>query len=89
FIAVFPPPPVQGLGTVGGFKMQIEDRGSVGYEQLFAATQAFMAKARQTPELGPSFSSYQINVPQLNADLDRVKAKQLGVPVTDVFDTMQ
>ncbi|MDP1092283.1 efflux RND transporter permease subunit, partial [Klebsiella pneumoniae] len=67
FIAVFPPPPVQGLGTVGGFKMQIEDRGSVGYEQLFAATQAFMAKARQTPELGPSFSSYQINVPQLNA----------------------
>ncbi|ANJ74781.1 efflux RND transporter permease subunit [Ralstonia insidiosa] len=89
FIAVFPPPPVQGLGTVGGFKLQLEDRGSVGYEQLFAATQAFMAKARQTPELGPSFSSYQINVPQLNADLDRVKAKQLGVPVTDVFDTMQ
>ncbi|WP_162789100.1 efflux RND transporter permease subunit, partial [Bacillus sp. K6W] len=43
----------------------------------------------KTPELGPSFSSYQINVPQLNADLDRVKAKQLGVPVTDVFDTMQ
>ncbi|WP_155419105.1 efflux RND transporter permease subunit, partial [Ralstonia solanacearum] len=89
FIAVFPPPPVQGLGTVGGFKMQLEDRGSVGYEQLFAASQAFMQKARQTPELGPSFSSYQINVPQLNADLDRVKAKQLGVPVTDVFDTMQ
>lgn len=86
---MFPPPPVQGLGTVGGFKLQLEDRGSVGYEQLFAASQAFMQKARQTPELGPSFSSYQINVPQLNADLDRVKAKQLGVPVTDVFDTMQ
>jgi multidrug efflux pump len=46
-------------------------------------------KAAQTPELGPTFSSYQINVPQLNVDLDRVKAKQLGVPVTDVFNTMQ
>jgi multidrug efflux pump len=42
-----------------------------------------------TPELGPTFSSYQINVPQVNVDLDRVKAKQLGVPVTDVFSTMQ
>jgi multidrug efflux pump len=89
FIAVFPPPPVMGLGTVGGFKMQIEDHGSVGYAQLDAAAQAFMAKARTAPELGPAFSSYQINVPQLDVNLDRVKAKQLGVPVTDVFDTMQ
>ena len=48
-----------------------------------------MKRAAQTPELGPTFSSYQINVPQLNVDLDRVKAKQLGVPVTDVFNTMQ
>ncbi|CAM5202113.1 Efflux pump membrane transporter OS=Castellaniella defragrans OX=75697 GN=HNR28_002359 PE=3 SV=1 [Castellaniella defragrans] len=89
FIAVFPPPPVMGLGTVGGFKLQIEDRAGVGYAQLDAATQAFLARARQTPELGPAFSSYQINVPQLDVNLDRVKAKQLGVPITDVFDTMQ
>ncbi|MGB7399808.1 efflux RND transporter permease subunit [Castellaniella sp.] len=89
FIAVFPPPPVMGLGTVGGFKLQIEDRAGVGYAQLDKAAQAFLAKARQTPELGPSFSSYQINVPQLDVDLDRTKAKQLGVPITDVFDTMQ
>jgi multidrug efflux pump len=89
FIAVFPPPPVMGLGTVGGFKLQIEDRAGVGYAQLDEAAQAFLAKARQTPELGPSFSSYQINVPQLDVDLDRTKAKQLGVPITDVFDTMQ
>src|SRR3546814_1040218 len=78
-----------GLGTVGGFKLQIEDRGAVGYAQLDAAAQAFMAAARKAPELGPAFSSFQINVPQLDVDLDRVKAKQLGVPVTDVFDTMQ
>jgi multidrug efflux pump len=89
FIAVFPPPPVMGLGTLGGFKMQIEDRGALGYAELDAAVQAFLAKARTMPELGPAFSSYQINVPQLDVDLDRVKAKQLGVPVTDVFDTMQ
>ncbi|CAM2151534.1 Efflux pump membrane transporter BepE [Pararobbsia alpina] len=89
FVAVFPPPPVLGLGTLGGFKMQLEDRGALGYQELANATQAFVKKAAQTPELSPTFSSYQVNVPQLNVDLDRVKAKQLGVPVTDVFDTMQ
>ena len=89
FIAVFPPPPVMGLGTVGGFKMQLEDRGALGYAELNNAAKAFMEAARSAPELGPMFSSYQINVPQLNVDLDRVKAKQQGVPVTDVFDTMQ
>ncbi|MBU6493243.1 MAG: efflux RND transporter permease subunit [Burkholderiales bacterium] len=89
FIAVFPPPPVMGLGTMGGFKLQLEDRGALGYRALDAATQKFLKAARAAPELGPTFSSYQINVPQLNVDLDRVKAKQLGVKVTDVFDTMQ
>ncbi|ANN76021.1 efflux RND transporter permease subunit [Bordetella flabilis] len=89
FIAVFPPPPVMGLGTLGGFKLQIEDRGALGYEALDRATQSFMAAAAKAPELGPSFTNYQINVPQLDVDLDRVKAKQLGVKVTDVFDTMQ
>ncbi|AKJ69913.1 transporter [Pandoraea thiooxydans] len=89
FIAVFPPPPVMGLGTMGGFKLQLEDRGALGYSALEAATQKFLKAARAAPELGPTFSSYQINVPQLNVDLDRVKAKQLGVKVTDVFDTMQ
>ncbi|MBP2314670.1 efflux RND transporter permease subunit [Azospirillum soli] len=89
FVAIFPPPPVMGLGTLGGFKMQLEDRGNLGYEALSEAVNAFVKKAAQTPELGPSFSSYQINVPQLDVDLDRVKAKQLGVPVGDVFDTMQ
>ncbi|HEX7747551.1 MAG TPA: efflux RND transporter permease subunit [Bordetella sp.] len=88
-VAVFPPPPILGLGTLGGFKLQIEDRGAQGYAALDKATQAFIAKARQTPELGPTFSNYQVNVPQIDVDLDRVKAKQLGVPVTDVFDTMQ
>ncbi|KAI3590532.1 RND efflux system, inner membrane transporter [Cupriavidus sp. U2] len=89
FIAVFPPPPVQGLGTIGGFKMMIEDRAALGYDELFSATNAFMTKARATPELAGIFSNYQVNVPQLDVQLDRTKAKQLGVPVTDVFETLQ
>jgi multidrug efflux pump len=89
FIAMFPPPPVQGLGTIGGFKLQIEDRAGLGYEALNEATKAFMAQAARAPELTGLFSSYQVNVPQLYADIDRTKARQLGVAVTDVFDTMQ
>jgi multidrug efflux pump len=89
FIAMFPPPPVNGLGTTGGFKLQIEDRAGLGYGALNEATQAFLAKAYQTPELAGLFSSFQINVPQLYADLDRSKAQQLGVRVTDVFETLQ
>jgi len=89
FIAMFPPPPVQGLGTIGGFKLQIEDRAGLGYDALNDATKAFMAAAAKAPELAGSFSSFQVNVPQLYADIDRTKARQLGVAVTDVFDTMQ
>ncbi|TMV68125.1 efflux RND transporter permease subunit, partial [Thioclava sp. BHET1] len=89
YIAMFPPPPVQGLGTIGGFKLQIEDRNGLGYQALDTATKAFLAKAYQTPALAGIFSSYQINVPQLFANLDRTKAHQLGVSVTDVFTTLQ
>src|SRR5438309_527704 len=87
FIAIFPPPPVMGLGTIGGFKLQIEDRTGRGYEALDEAAKAFLAKARATPELAGIFSGYQVNVPQLYADIDRTKARQLGVAVTDVFET--
>ncbi|AMM26144.1 efflux RND transporter permease subunit [Variovorax sp. PAMC 28711] len=89
FIVMFPPPPVAGLGTTGGFKMQIEDRASLGYDEMDKAVKAFMAKASQAPELAGMFTSWQVNVPQLYADIDRTKARQLGVPVTDIFDTMQ
>jgi multidrug efflux pump len=89
FIAIFPPPPVQGLGTIGGFKLQVEDRADLGYEALDAAMKAVVAKARAAPELAGIFTSYEINVPQLYADLDRTKARQLGVDVSDVFSAMQ
>ncbi|RCS23218.1 AcrB/AcrD/AcrF family protein [Phyllobacterium salinisoli] len=89
FIAMFPPPPVMGMGQIGGFKLQIEDRNGLGYEALDQATKAFLGKAYAAPELAGLFSSYQINVPQLYADIDRAKAHQLGVAVTDIFDTLQ
>jgi hydrophobe/amphiphile efflux-1 (HAE1) family protein len=89
FVAVFPPPPVSGLGTVGGFKMELEDRAGLGEQELFNATQALLGKAYQTPQLAGLFSSYQINVPQLNADVDREKVKQEGISLTELFQTMQ
>jgi multidrug efflux pump len=89
FVVMFPPPPVQGLGTTGGFKLQVEDRASQGYEALDGAVKAFLARAAKAPELANLFTSYQVNVPQLYADVDRTKARQLGVAVTDIFDTLQ
>ncbi|MDE1158374.1 MAG: efflux RND transporter permease subunit [Neorhizobium sp.] len=89
FIAMFPPPPVNGLGSTGGFKLQLEDRAGFGYQTLDEATKAVLGKAYQTPELTGVYSSFQINVPQLYADLDRAKAEQLGVSVSDVFETLQ
>ena len=88
-IAMFPPPPVQGLGTIGGFKLQIEDQAGLGYEALDEATKSFLAKASTAPELAGLFSSFSINVPQLYADIDRAKARQLGVAISDVFNTLQ
>jgi multidrug efflux pump len=88
-VMVFPPPPVLGLGTTGGFKLMVEDRGNLGYEALNKAVLALQAKAAQTPELAGVFSSYQINVPQLYADVDRTKAKQLGVPLASIYQTLQ
>jgi len=89
FVAVFPPPPVQGLGTIGGFKLYVEDRGDLGLDELYDNTQKLLSAGYQTPQLAGLFSGYQVNVPQLFADLDRTKAKSRGIAVTDVFETMQ
>jgi multidrug efflux pump len=89
FVAVFPPPPVNGLGTIDGFKLHVQDRADVGYEALYAAAQDLVGRAWQTPGLTRVFTSYQINVPQLDADVDRLKAKSQGVPLANLFETMQ
>ena len=89
FVMVFPPPPVNGLGTTGGFKMMIEDRNNAGYDELYKTVQAIQMKAWQDKRLAGVFSSFQINVPQLFADIDRAKAKQLGVPLQTIYQTLQ
>ncbi len=91
YIAIFPPPPVMGLGTIGGFRLQVQDRGNLGYDELYKQTQNVINKARQLPELAPMsvFSSYQVNVPQVEAAIDRDKAKTHGVAISDIFDTLQ
>ncbi|HNO59238.1 MAG TPA: efflux RND transporter permease subunit [Plasticicumulans sp.] len=89
FIAIFPPPPVMGLGTIGGFRLQIEDRAGLGYAELFRQTQNLIAKSHERPELAGLLSSFQINVPQLKTDIDRDKALAAGVAPADVFETLQ
>jgi hydrophobe/amphiphile efflux-1 (HAE1) family protein len=89
YIGVFPPPPVQGLGSLGGFKLNIEDRGNQGAEALYKAVQEVMAKAAQDPRLAGVYSTYQVNVPQIRVEVDRVKVKQQDVALTDVFQTLQ
>ncbi len=89
YVAVFPPPPVSGMGAIGGFKLQVEDRGDLGFEALDGIMKEVTGKAYQNPALSGVFSSYSIDTPQLFADVDRTKAQQLGVNVSDVFDTMQ
>lgn len=89
FIAIFPPPPVRGLGTTGGFKLQIQDRADQGYKVLDDVVNQVKQKAYQNPALAGVYSNYNVNVPQLFANLDRTKAVQLGIPVDEVFRTMQ
>jgi len=83
------PPPIQGLGNGSGWSLFIEDRTRLGYGELQNAVQAFQGAAAQTPGMGFPISSYQANVPQLDAEVDRVKAKAQGVPLTELFDTLQ
>jgi multidrug efflux pump len=89
YMAIFPPPPVQGLGTIGGFRLQIEDRGNLGYEELYKETQNIINKSHNVPELAGLFTSYTVNVPQVDAAIDREKAKTHGVAISDIFDTLQ
>ena len=89
FTFAFMPPPIQGLGNGSGWSLFVEDRDRLGYGELQTAVQAFQGAAAQTPGLGYPITSYQANVPQLDAEVDRVKAKAQGVPLTELFDTLQ
>jgi multidrug efflux pump len=88
FVAVFPPPAIQGLGSTGGFKMQVQDRGALGGPQLFQISQALAAQANQQPQLRGVFSSFRLNVPQVWIDIDRERARRQEVAFPDLFATL-
>jgi hydrophobe/amphiphile efflux-1 (HAE1) family protein len=88
-IFVVLPPPVQGIGNAGGFRMMIEDRGGRGPQALQAAVYAMMGKAAQTPGVMQVFSLFETQTPQLYLDIDRTKAQLLGINMPDVFSALQ
>ncbi len=89
FVLTVTPPAVMGLGTIGGFKLYVEDRADLGYDAVYQSLQEVMAKGRQEKSLAGVFSTFTVNVPQLDADIDRVKAKTQGVPLENLFETLQ
>jgi len=85
----FLPPPILGLGSGNGYQLFIEDRGDLGYGALQDAVVRFQGAVAQTPGMHYPISTYQANVPQLDVEVDRIKAKAQGVPLTELFDTLQ
>src|SRR5262245_54684501 len=88
-VVVFGAPPVDGLGTTGGFKLQLQDRGDLGSEALQAAAGTIIEKGNAQPGLVGLFSSFRATQPQLYVDVNRTQAKTLGVSLDDVFNTLQ
>jgi multidrug efflux pump subunit AcrB len=88
-VSVFGAPPIEGLGTTGGFKLIIEDRGNLGLADLQRVSDQILARAERTPGLQGLFSSARANTPWLYLDINRTKCMALGVPVSEVFNTLQ
>ena len=88
---VVPPPAVDGLGAAGGFKLQVQDRSGQGEQALYGAVWGQLGQLYANPasSIGTPYSTYDINVPQLFANVDRTRAKQMGVPLRDIYDTLQ
>jgi multidrug efflux pump len=88
---VVPPPPVDGVGSAGGFKIQVQDRSGLGEQALYGATWGTLGAVygNRQSAIGTPFSTYDINVPQLDAVVDRTRAKQMGVALGDIYDTLQ
>ena len=87
-ILVIPPPPVQGIGNGGGWKVELEDRTGLGYKALEKAAFGMMMAANKEPGLAATFTTFNTRTPRLTANVDRLKAQQLGAAVPDVFNTL-
>jgi hydrophobe/amphiphile efflux-1 (HAE1) family protein len=89
YVLTIPPPPVQGIGNSGGFKMMLEDRAGLGTQALVNATNALVAAANKDPSFAGVFTLLNAGSPSVYADIDRLKAEKVGLTPTDVFDTLQ
>ncbi|MGT2441068.1 efflux RND transporter permease subunit (plasmid) [Bradyrhizobium betae] len=89
YVIAVMPPPVQGLGSAGGFKLMLEDRGGLGPQALAKAANDLVAAANKDPAFGGVFTLYNAGSPSLFADIDRLKAEKVGLTPTDVFSTLQ
>jgi HAE1 family hydrophobic/amphiphilic exporter-1 len=88
-IFAFAPPPIMGLGTAGGFEMQVQDRDNLGLQTLQAMATEITNGAFAHPKLQMAYSTFRANVPQLQAHVDRSQTKSMGIPLSNVFDTLQ
>ena len=88
-VVVFPPPPIRGISSGGGFQFELQSVGGRSLEDLDAAARQIITAARQQPELATAYTAFRPGVPQLDAQVDRAKSKALGVPVSDVFESLQ
>ena len=89
FVLTIPPPPVQGLGSAGGFKMMLQDRQGLGAEALAKAAQTLVNAANKDPAFAGVFTLFNTRTPSVYADIDREKAQKLGLAPSAVFDTLQ
>jgi hydrophobe/amphiphile efflux-1 (HAE1) family protein len=89
YVLTIPPPPVQGIGNAGGFKMMLQDRAGLGSEALSTAAQALVAAANKDPSFAGVFTLFGTRSPSIYADIDREKAEKVGLTPTDVFNTLQ
>jgi hydrophobe/amphiphile efflux-1 (HAE1) family protein len=89
YVLTIPPPPVQGLGSSGGFKLMLEDRAGLGSKALADAANKLVAEARKDPDFVGMFTLFNAGSPSIFANVDRVKAEKVGLKPTDVFSTLQ
>ncbi|MBS0155167.1 MAG: efflux RND transporter permease subunit [Nitrospira sp.] len=89
YVLVIQPPPVQGLGAAGGFKLMLEDRGGLGPQVLAKAANTLVAAAAKDPAFAAVFTLYNAGSPSVYVDIDRLKAEKVGLITTDVFSTLQ
>ncbi|WP_367155599.1 efflux RND transporter permease subunit [Methylomonas sp. HYX-M1] len=89
YIAVFAPPPIRGMSSVGGFKLQVQDRNNAGTDALQQVVSDMIGKGNQQPGMSRLFTTFRANVPQLFVDVDRSRAKAMDIPLSDIFETLQ